>query len=68
MFNITQDIDSLSNFKRNTPKFLTQMKETGRPIVLTVNGKASFVIQDADSYQKLLDRIEHLEAIATGQE
>ena len=40
------------------------MKQTGKPVVLTVNGKAELVVQDAESYQKLLDALEKLEAIA----
>ena len=40
------------------------MKQTGEPIVLTVNGKAEVVVQDAKSYQQLLEKIERLEAIA----
>ena len=40
------------------------MKQTGEPIVLTVNGKAEVVVQDAKSYQQLLEKIEKLEAIA----
>lgn len=39
------------------------MKKTGRPRVLTINGKAELIIQDAKSYQKLLDAVERLEAI-----
>lgn len=61
---MTRDIQSLSSFKRNTSEFIEQMKETGSPIVLTVNGKAELVVQDAASYQKLLDAMEYLEAIA----
>jgi len=34
---------------------MKQLKETGRPIVLTVNGKTEAVVQDAISYQRLLD-------------
>jgi PHD/YefM family antitoxin component YafN of YafNO toxin-antitoxin module len=63
---LNRDINSLSNFKRNTPAFLGQLKETGRPIVLTINGKAELVVQDSASYQKLLDlaqRAERLEAL-----
>ncbi|MUG96995.1 type II toxin-antitoxin system Phd/YefM family antitoxin [Scytonema sp. UIC 10036] len=60
---ISRDIDSLSNFKRNTPKFLEQMKETKEPVVLTINGKAELVVQDAQAYQSLLDRIEYLETV-----
>lgn len=64
MLNIGRDIHSLSSFKRNTPSFIEQMKQTGEPVVLTVNGKAEIVVQDAESYQKLLDALERLEAIA----
>ena len=64
MLNISRDIHSLSSFKRNTSEFVEQMKQTGEPVVLTVNGKAELVVQDAESYQKLLDALERLEAIA----
>ncbi len=63
MLNISRDIQSLSNFKRNTVEFIEQMKQTGDPVVLTVNGKAEIVVQDAVSYQKLLDALDRLEAI-----
>ncbi|MBD2335451.1 type II toxin-antitoxin system Phd/YefM family antitoxin [Calothrix sp. FACHB-156] len=64
MLNIIRDIHSLSSFKRNTLEFIQQMKQTGKPVVLTVNGKAEVVVQDAESYQKLLDTLERLETIA----
>ena len=63
MINLSQDIQPLSTFKRNTNELITQMKNTGHPIILTINGKAELVIQDATSYQKLLDTIEELETI-----
>ncbi len=63
MFNLSRDIQSLSSFKRNTSDFIEQMKHTRQPIVLTVNGKAEIVVQDAAAYQKLLDKIEYLETI-----
>jgi len=66
MINLSRDIDSLSNFKRKTPAYLTRMKKTGEPLVLTINGKAELVVQDAASYQRLLeltDRIESLEVL-----
>ena len=39
------------------------MKKTGRPVVLTVNGKAELVVQDAEGYQQILDRLERFEAV-----
>jgi prevent-host-death family protein len=68
---LTRDIHSLSTFKRDTAKLVRQMKKTKEPVVLTVNGKAALVVQDADGYQKLLeakDRIEALEGIRRGLE
>lgn len=63
MINLREEIKSLSNFKRNTSEFLEQLKETGKPIVLTINGKAELIVQDAGSYQKLLEIAEKLETI-----
>jgi prevent-host-death family protein len=58
MLDLDRDIQSLSNFKRNTPDFLRQLKETGQPVVLTVNGKAELVVQDTASYQRLVELAE----------
>ena len=61
---ITRDIDSLTHFKRNTNEVIEQLKATGQPMVLTVNGKAEIVVQDAASYQAMLDLVDRAEAIA----
>jgi prevent-host-death family protein len=63
MFDIAKDIHSLSDFKRNTPELLDQMRKSGRPVVLTINGRAEIVVQDAASSQRLLDRMEEMEAL-----
>ena len=60
---ISKDIRSLSDFKRNTSEFLSQMRESGHPVVLTINGKAELVVQDAAAYQKLLDQMDEMEAL-----
>ena len=68
---LTRDIQSLSTFKRDTAKLMRQIKKTKEPMILTVNGKAELVVQDAESYQKLLeakDRMEALEGIKRGLE
>ena len=67
--NLNRDIHSLTDFKKNTPDFLQQLKETGEPVVLTINGRAELVVQNAASYQKLLDLAEEarvVEAIRQG--
>lgn len=60
---LTRDIHSLSTFKRDTAKLVRQMKKTKEPVILTVNGKAELVVQDAESYQKLLEAKDRMEAI-----
>lgn len=56
-------IHSLSHFQRNAKSFLKSLKKSGQPAVLTVNGRAALVVQDAASYQKLLDEFDRLDAI-----
>jgi PHD/YefM family antitoxin component YafN of YafNO toxin-antitoxin module len=63
MIDLSKDIDSLSNFKRKTPDFLQRMRKSGRPVVLTINGKAELIVQDAASYQQLLELVDRLEAV-----
>ena len=63
MLDISKDIHSLSEFKRNTPGLLQHMRKSGHPVVLTINGKAEIVVQDAASYQKLLDQLDELQAL-----
>lgn len=60
---LARDIQSLSTFKRDTAKLMRQMRKTKQPMVLTVNGRAALVVQDAESYQQLLEAKERMEAI-----
>lgn len=68
MLNIRQDIHSLTDFKRHTVDFVKQLKKGRRPLVLTVNGRAELVVQDAESYQKLLEMTESFAAVSAVQE
>lgn len=66
MLDLANDIRSLSDFKRNTADLLDRLRATGHPLVLTINGKAELVVQDAEAYQALLDRVEAIEGIQRG--
>jgi prevent-host-death family protein len=69
MLDITKDIQSLTSFRRQSSEFLKQLKKSKRPVVLTVNGKAAAIVQDAEAYQRLLDiaaRADEEEAIRQG--
>ncbi len=53
-----QDIGSLTDFARNTRAHLDRLRRTGRPELLTVNGKAEVVVQNAAAYQRLIESLE----------
>jgi prevent-host-death family protein len=61
---ITKDIRPLTEFKRHTARFLSHLKETGRPSVLTVNGKPELVVMDAQAWQDVQDQIEYARTVA----
>jgi prevent-host-death family protein len=52
---ITKDIQPMTTFRNHSAEIMQHLRETGRPVVLTVNGKAAAVVQDAQAYQHLLD-------------
>ena len=55
MLDFKTDIQAMTTFRRNPGKFMKQLKKTKRPLVLTINGRAEAVVQDAEAYQRLLD-------------
>ncbi len=61
---ITKDIRPLTEFKRETSRFVARLKETGRPSVLTVNGKPSVVVMDAAAWQDMQDQIDYARTVA----
>ena len=52
---ITKDIQPMTTFRNHSAEIMRHLKDTKRPVVLTVNGKAAAVVQDAGAYQHLLD-------------
>ena len=64
----TRESHPLADFLRNREAHVVHLKETQAPEVLTVNDKAEIVVQDAASYQAMLDQLRHLETLAAIQE
>ncbi len=59
-----REVRSVTEFQRNIKDYVGRLKENKTPLVLTVNGRAELVVQDAESYQLLLERLERAETIA----
>ncbi len=59
-----REVRSVTEFQRNLKDYVGRLKKKKTPMVLTVNGRAEVVVQDAGSYQALLDRLERAETVA----
>ena len=53
-----RDIKSVTEFQKNIRSYVQKLKGSRTPMVLTVNGKAELIVQDAESYQQLLEEVE----------
>ena len=58
-----REIHPLTDFLRNAKAHIARLKETGRPEVLTVNGRAEIVVLDAASYQAMIDQLDRVDLI-----
>ncbi len=59
-----REVRSVTEFQRNIKDYVGRLKKKKTPLVLTVNGRAELVVQDAESYQEMLDRLERAETLA----
>lgn len=66
MIDVSRDIHSLTTFKRGSAGLIRRMKKTGRPLVLTVKGRAEAVVMDAAAYWRLADYQDAVEGIRRG--
>jgi prevent-host-death family protein len=51
---LTEDIKSVSDLKQNTRQIFEQLHKTGRPIVVTINGKPDAILLDVEVFEKKL--------------
>jgi PHD/YefM family antitoxin component YafN of YafNO toxin-antitoxin module len=68
MINVSEDIQSVTAFKRNTNGMMKRLRKTGRPLVLTVKGKAEMVVLDPATYQHVAEHLDTIACIRRGLE
>jgi prevent-host-death family protein len=51
---ISEDIKTVSDLKKKTSEIFQQMHQTGRPIIVTVNGRPDAVLMDVAVFEKKL--------------
>jgi len=59
-----REVRSVTEFQRNIKDYVGRLKQNKTPLVLTVNGRAELVVQDAESYQVMLERLDRAETLA----
>ncbi|MFH0919889.1 MAG: type II toxin-antitoxin system Phd/YefM family antitoxin [Fibrobacterota bacterium] len=65
---VTDDIRSITDLKRHTNDILGQIHKTGRPVVLTINGKAEAVLMDAREFDKLSAAVHMMQLLQPAEE
>jgi PHD/YefM family antitoxin component YafN of YafNO toxin-antitoxin module len=67
MMNIVDNVQPISYLKRNAADVVKQLNTAREPVMITVNGKISMVLQDPITYQKKEDTMAMLQILAVGQ-
>jgi len=62
----SQDVVPLSDLKINPGKVVNQVKETHRPVLLTSRGRGIAVVQGLEEYEKNIEELAFVKAIAQG--
>jgi len=65
---VDEDIRPLSEFRAGVAKFVKQIHETRRPMVLTQRGRGVAVLVDVHEYEKMQERLEVLEQVYRAEE
>jgi prevent-host-death family protein len=61
---IKEDIKPISYLKSRSAELLAQLNETHRPVIITQNGEPKAVIQDAESYEKMVNSLNLMKILA----
>ncbi|KAF0144630.1 MAG: prevent-host-death family protein [Nitrospirae bacterium] len=64
---ITEDIKTVSDLKKKTGDIFKQLHRTGRPIIVTVNGKPDAVLIDVGVFEKKLKALNMSALIAVAE-
>jgi PHD/YefM family antitoxin component YafN of YafNO toxin-antitoxin module len=60
--------DLLSNFASNPAPYLQTLRQSGEPLVLSVEGQGEVVVQDAAAFRRAQQQLDRLETIAAVKE
>ena len=64
---VVNDIKSVSELKKRTPEVFQQLHRTGRPVIVTVNGRPDVVLLDAAVFERTLKALNLAELLSEGE-
>lgn len=64
---VVNDIKSVSELKKRTREVFQQLHRTGRPVIVTVNGRPDVVLLDAAVFERKLKALNLAELLAQGE-
>ena len=67
MINVTEDLCPVSDFRADTAAIITRVRSNKRPLVLTQHGKCAAVVISSEIYQAMIEKLDLLEDIASGE-
>ena len=64
----SKQVKPISYLKANAAEVLSELAETGEPLVITQNGEAKAVLQDVVSYEQTQETLALLKILALGEQ
>jgi prevent-host-death family protein len=64
--NVAEDILPIGEFKTHASAVLRRIRSTGRPVVVTQNGRAAAVVMSAEEYESLSQRAQFIDRVNQG--
>lgn len=62
-FKFSQEVAPITDLKTRSREIVKQLKETGRPVLITQRGRAAAVMESVESYEKRQEYYEAVEGI-----
>jgi len=57
---LDQDIQPVSEFRKNAASFIDRIQKEKRSIILTQHGKSAVVLVDVSEYQRMVDKLDKM--------
>ena len=63
----TRQTHAMSDFLQDPERHVARLKETRVPEVLTVDGRAEVVLLDTETYESMVEQLDHAKAVAAAR-